>query len=149
MKHKIFKPFDKVLVRDLNNSKWHCAIYSHFDEPHHYTSYPYPKKDEYILPYEGNEHLISTTDEPEEEITLEQGEWILVSSFYDRLSEGIGVTRKYYKTGDNVIYTKDVDDEIYHFGFCIPFKYFSPNNMKEIKKRILCVKNGKIVRYKE
>ena len=58
-KHQ-FKPFDKVLVRDSDHSKWECDIFSHFGD----------KEGIFVcisdwwrqcIPYEGNEHLLGTT----------------------------------------------------------------------------------------
>ena len=59
-----FKPFDKVLVRENNGQVWHCDFYSYTDSVHgmHYCVGHCGKQ---ILPYEGNEHLVGTTDKPE------------------------------------------------------------------------------------
>lgn len=63
-KHQ-FKPFDKVLVRDRDDREWGCDIFSHLGD----------KKGVFIclfswwkqcIPYEGNEHLLGTTNKPEE-----------------------------------------------------------------------------------
>jgi hypothetical protein len=60
-----FKPFDKVLVRDRDDKTWRCDIFSHLDD----------KGRAFIclstwwrqcIPYEGNEHLFGTTNNPEE-----------------------------------------------------------------------------------
>ena len=65
-----FKPFDKVLVRskgDINN-KWFPAIYAYYDNVVSHITIDhrmYAKED--CIPYEGNEHLIGTTDEPKED----------------------------------------------------------------------------------
>lgn len=58
------KPFDKVLVRDHNAQEWVASLFSNYKEP---------KKYKYIcvngsgyaqcIPYEGNEHLLGTTDD--------------------------------------------------------------------------------------
>lgn len=61
-----FKPFDKVLVRDYNNEYWHANLFSHFDDE---SEYPYvmivtEEGWRYCLPYEGNEHLLGTTCNP-------------------------------------------------------------------------------------
>ena len=58
------KPFDKVLVRDHNAQEWVASLFSNYNEP---------KKYKYIcvngsgyaqcIPYEGNEHLLGTTDD--------------------------------------------------------------------------------------
>ena len=59
-----FKPFDKVLVRDNETEKWRCTFYSYF-EP--YSTYPHVTSDSayaMCIPFEGNEHLIGTTNNP-------------------------------------------------------------------------------------
>lgn len=57
-----FKPFDKVLVRDSKASKWRANLFSHknIDEPYYcvYASW------NYCIPYEGNEHLLGTKNNP-------------------------------------------------------------------------------------
>lgn len=61
-----FKPFDKVLVRNCIIDKWWCALFSHYSKNY---QYPYAICDGRIfvecIPYEGNEHLVGTTDKPE------------------------------------------------------------------------------------
>lgn len=64
-----FKPFDKVLVRDDKNRKWIASIFSNMwgDE---FPDYPYQCIGDtwrFCIPYEGNEHLLGTTDNPMEE----------------------------------------------------------------------------------
>ena len=63
-KHQ-FKPFDKVLVRDGDDIEWRCDFFSHLGD----------KEGVFIclttwwkqcIPYEGNEHLLGTTNKPEE-----------------------------------------------------------------------------------
>lgn len=60
-----FKPFEKVLVRDNESLKWQCAFYSYF-EP--FSTYPHVivGNSAYIMciPFEGNEHLVGTTNNP-------------------------------------------------------------------------------------
>lgn len=59
------KPFDKVLVRDDDDTTWRCDFFSHLGD----------KEGVFIclttwwkqcIPYEGNEHLLGTTNNPEE-----------------------------------------------------------------------------------
>lgn len=59
-----FKPFDKVLVRNPNNKddKWTCDIFSHMDGDCYVLLSGYANYK--VIPYEGNEHLVGTTDEP-------------------------------------------------------------------------------------
>lgn len=66
-----FKPFDKVLVRQNNLAQWRASFYSHL---HLYENYVYYVTtdgmcymENNIIPYEGNEHLVGTTDKPKEE----------------------------------------------------------------------------------
>ena len=57
-----FKPFDKVLVRNYDNTVWIPNYFSHYKDNngYHYACID----DSYIfcIPYEGNEHLLGTTD---------------------------------------------------------------------------------------
>ena len=60
---KNFQPFDKVLVRDTENEKWVASLFSNFEYgnfPHKFvcidTCYTQ------CIPFEGNEHLLGTTD---------------------------------------------------------------------------------------
>ena len=68
------KPFDKVLVRDCDNSIWGCTMFSHTVE----DEFPYACEDEFpyacfetrwkrCIPYnEDTKHLVGTTDEAPE-----------------------------------------------------------------------------------
>lgn len=60
-----FQPFDRVLVWD--DGGWRCAFYSHLDT----ESGLHVSADGFVfnrcIPYEGNEHLVGTTDEPKED----------------------------------------------------------------------------------
>lgn len=61
-----FKPFDKVLVRDTDDSKWNCDFFLKMIHDNH-------AKFKCIvcgawaqcIPYEGNEHLFGTANKPE------------------------------------------------------------------------------------
>lgn len=56
-----FKPFEKVLVRNCDIEKWKCNMFSHIDGYYVcFSSYWHQ-----CIPYEGNEHLIGTTNKPE------------------------------------------------------------------------------------
>lgn len=63
-KHE-FKPFDRVLVRDYDSEAWRANLFSHIDNT---LEHPYVTIDHeywrYCIPYEGNEHLLNTTDNP-------------------------------------------------------------------------------------
>lgn len=60
-----FKPFDKVLVRCNEDSVWRCELFSHYNTfnkqcPYVCLSSVY----KCCIPYEGNQHLLGTTDNP-------------------------------------------------------------------------------------
>ena len=57
------KPFDKVLVRDEDDDEWVCDIFSHIDEDDLY--YCVGTRWKQCIAYNGNEHLLGTTNKPE------------------------------------------------------------------------------------
>ena len=61
------KPFDKVLVRDTDNMAWFASLFSHIEgvQTYKYTvinGIGYAQ----CIPYEGNEHLLGTTNDCDE-----------------------------------------------------------------------------------
>lgn len=61
-----FKPFDKVLVRN-GEGFWQCALFSHMSDRDDFPYFANAFAFEQCIPYEGNEHLVGTTDKPKEE----------------------------------------------------------------------------------
>lgn len=61
-KHQ-FKPFDKVLVRDSDYCEWKCDLFNYINDEHQYICVG--SHWEQCIPYEGNEHLLGTTNKPE------------------------------------------------------------------------------------
>lgn len=61
-----FKPFDKVLVRDSRYEKWHLAEFAYKDDDEEGYIYEVVGSNcwKYCIPYEDNEHLLGTTDNP-------------------------------------------------------------------------------------
>ena len=55
-----FKPFDKVLVRDVLTDVWTAALFSHKEENHIFSTNYIAW--EQCIPFEGNEHLLGTSD---------------------------------------------------------------------------------------
>ena len=58
-----FKPFDKVLVRASDEQEWECSLFSHITEGGYYACVGSWWLQ--CIPYEGNEHLLGTIDNPE------------------------------------------------------------------------------------
>lgn len=61
-----FQPFQKVLVKDsdVDFSVWHCDLFSHVSKEGKYFTVS-GMWDE-CIPFEGNEHLVGTKDDPKE-----------------------------------------------------------------------------------
>lgn len=65
-----FKPFDKVLVRDEENEKWNISLFAReIVDDSDGLSYKYECSNgtlwDYCIPFEGNEHLLGTAENPE------------------------------------------------------------------------------------
>lgn len=65
--HKVFKPYQKVLIKDWFCSKplWVAALYSHYDtltNKHYLVGADWAEEDE-IIPYKGNEDKLGNTAE--------------------------------------------------------------------------------------
>ena len=149
---KKFKPFDRVIIR-LGNKIWKADLYSHYGEIPglHKVVSGYQVGNNDILPYEGNEELVGTTDEPETEVRLEEGEIIIAiykEDYECGFSDGV--------IGTAVKFKNKFIERNGKWGFSIPgggrnfairFSDFNPNDMEATKGKILCVKNGKVVKY--
>ena len=63
MEHQ-FKPFDKIIVRDSEEETWMCDFFSHYEKDVTYKYVGISDAHRDCLPYEGNEHLVGTYDNP-------------------------------------------------------------------------------------
>lgn len=65
---KTLRPFNKVLVRDLLDAKWHCDLFSHVSDDN--LDYPYATITAdyaFCIPYnDGTKHLAGNTEEAPE-----------------------------------------------------------------------------------
>lgn len=61
--HK-FKPFDRVLVRDGGRDPWRPHIFSGYRKDEQFPYYCLSSCYTQCIPYDGNEHLAGTTEEP-------------------------------------------------------------------------------------
>lgn len=57
-----FKPFDKVLVRNYDDMVWSANYFSHYKDNNGYHYVCIDNSYIFCIPYEGNEHLLGTTD---------------------------------------------------------------------------------------
>lgn len=59
-----FKPFDKVLGRNEKDDVWEAELFSHYREESQYPFRCIGFARKYCIPYEGNEHLLGTKNNP-------------------------------------------------------------------------------------
>ena len=144
MKTKTFKSYDKVLVRANPECKWECDFYSHYrqDSKYPHKTLGYGLKDNNILPYEGNEHLVGTIQEPDEVVELKEGEWIVIFDKAEMYYPPFFIGKFSGLHANMFIANESCEREL-----AIHFSDFNPNNMEETSRHILCVRNGRIVRY--
>lgn len=60
-----FKPFDKVLGRNEKDDVWEADLFSRYREESQYPFRCIGYSRKYCIPYEGNEHLLGTRNNPE------------------------------------------------------------------------------------
>lgn len=61
-----FKPFDKVLGRNEKDDVWEAELFSHYREGSQYPFRCIGFSRKYCIPYEGNEYLLGTRNNPEQ-----------------------------------------------------------------------------------
>lgn len=76
-----FKPFQQVLVRFNEECTWVCDIYSHYDNEDGFYSC-IGGLHRCCIPYEGNEHLLGTTDEPKPKPKPKMHRVVQVEEYY-------------------------------------------------------------------
>ena len=60
-----FKTFDKILGRNEKDDVWEADLFSHYREESQYPFRCIGFSRKYCIPYEGNEHLLGTRNNPE------------------------------------------------------------------------------------
>lgn len=152
LEKQTFKPFDRIIIKPkVDYGIWYCDLFSYYcqeDNNYFFTiggnKEGYGFEDVDILHYAGNEYLVGTSDMPEEEVELKEGELVFAFDTIDNFEEYMMVLRKFLG-----IYEDTIIGNSMHWKYCLPFSKFNHNDLEETKKHILCVKNGKLVKYKE
>ena len=155
--HKIFKPYEKVLIKatfenNYDYKGWTYDLYSHWDsETNSHICVGSGNIEDYnILSCENNEYLVGTTNDPEEKIKLEEGEYIMVAD-EPVISQYEWLLRRFVTIDESTesFTACAINDTFFRWKYIIRFSDFNPSNMEETRKHMLYVKNGRIVRYKE
>lgn len=94
------KPFDKVLVRDKNTKVWVTDIFEKYEDSISEFCYKcMTSLWKQCIPYEGNEHLLGTTESPQEETEKK-----------DEVSNNYGYPVEYFERND-VVLCRDAECE--------------------------------------
>lgn len=145
---KKFKCKDEVIYRrNYEEDEWTYGIFSHYHDNFRnaVVNGVYITLDSWdILPYEGNEHLVGTDQNTDEEVRLEEGEYLMGCCEIELEHPQYWNIGKYVKNLHKDCFLTDCGSYIY----AVKFSDFNPSNMEETKKHILCVRNGKIVKYR-
>lgn len=144
MEHK-FKCKDEVIVRLKEpGCCWFYGEVSHSDDECVVLSggfrHPYERYD--VLPCEGNEHLVGTTDKPAEHITIKPDELVYVFNSMENFEKMVLALARVEFVSIHGLFCKETDS----WKYCIPFSKFNPADLEATKKEILTVKNGKLVK---
>ena len=98
MSEYTFEPFQKVLVRV--GDTWYGDFFSHTDEEGYNLVGGGVPASENLLPYEGNEHLLGTTDSPKPKWKPKHGELVAVRDD----EEASWKARRFCRVSDGVFY---------------------------------------------
>lgn len=154
---KKFKCKDEVIFRydDGSGMKsyWTFGIFSHYqgDDLVAIGNMVYGLDCTEVLPYEGNEHLVGTYDEPSEEIKLKTGEILVLGEYESSVLRGYGMLQRFSRISsaegsDRLIIAHNDYGIETTWKFCIPLSKFNPDDMEATKKEILTVVAGKLVK---
>ena len=83
MKDGKFEPFEKVLMRDNDEAEWRAVFFSRYEKSSMKAHYITTGDMHYnqCVPYEGNESLVGTTDNPKEPERFKFGDKVQVSNY--------------------------------------------------------------------
>ena len=139
--YKQFRPFDKVLVRNIEGI-WLPDFYRCFDVYHHRTIRNSSVEDSQIIAYDGNESLVGTNVDIEYLIIPKEGDWLLMDSKPFTESYSYGTLRKLHKVDKGFI-----DGEGCKWDFAIRISDFNVADMEATRNKILYVRDGKIEKF--
>lgn len=146
-----FKFKDEVIVRNhQSNGDWFYAVISHCTDEHYvlcngticrHNTYDF-------LPLEGNEYLIGTKNDPENEALIEIGElcygFCMMQDLDNYEDIILGKFDGVDKQSEEIFVSNTPVD------YCIPYSKFYPYDMESTKKEILTVstRTHKLVKLK-
>ena len=141
-----FEPFERIIVKNKEKSSvWSCDMVSLATD---YALYTFCRGEidfRYydVLPFAENEHLVGTSETPEK-VELKYGDAIICFNDFEDIDVFNFVLSKYKGLMPNNILSANEEG----WAYCIPFSQFNPNDIKETRKHIHFVRNGKLVKVK-
>jgi len=114
MDHK-FEPYQKVLARD-SIGVWRAKFFSNYTEDNKYFCTD-DMEWEMCIPYEGNEHLLGTTDDLKEEQNFEFGQKVRCLDKWSNKRCGIFVEKRETEAYPFCVLTKDTHSFVW-FSNC-------------------------------
>lgn len=138
-----FKCKDEVIYRWDDTYVWQYGIFSNYSEDGFCLVGVYVPKNSQILPYEGNQHLVGTTDAPVQEEKLKEGEMVVVADILHTLEKGFGTVGVFRNVGSSFFCVDDAEFEEAQYCFCIRL---SDLTSPDRKNKIMEVANSKIVK---
>lgn len=138
-----FKCKDEIIFRYDDTYVWQYGIFSNYSEDGFCLVGAYISKNCQILPYEGNQHLVGTTDSPVQEEKLEVGEIVIVADTSNILEKGFGTVGVFRNVGSSFFCVDDSEFEESQYYYCIRLSDLTSPDRKD---KIMKVTNGKIVK---
>lgn len=134
MNNTELKPYDKVLVRDLNDEEWKIDFFSRNRDLDDYPYVCISNVWKQCIPYEGNESLLGTINTPKPKYEFKKGDIVLVWNSKDDTIKKIRVLcyfdidiKKFVVYEDQFKNVEDfIDNAVSSWDNCIPFK---PENL--------------------
>lgn len=147
-----FKCKDEVIYRTHKKTEWMYGIYSYQGTFNHFLVGDILVKFGIgdVLPYEGNEHLVGTTDEPEKPLLFE-GQIVLAFCDFDELLNHDLVMGKFKGVDEKIDMILIEGSKGTHFRYCVPFSKFDSFDYGATKAEVIMVSEDthKLVKFEQ
>lgn len=149
-----FAPFDRIIIGNTKMKSWEpwfCAQFSHIegDFLRVVGGNKFDLRSCQVLPFEGNEYLLGTTDTPvliPFEVETPIGTSLVVGNTIERLLDGQGIPRTLIGVSRDEFRTRLKKKES-KFKFAIRSELYKPEDLELVREHILVVHNGKVVAW--
>ena len=120
MEEQKFEPYQKVLARFRKGEPWTAVFYSHKGKRGHLCGCYYYDD---CIPYEGNEHLVGTTDDPKPKWEPKLGELVAAFDYRGGRVHALTFSRRVEVDGTTRYLTKEPWQSVETlWNFCEPLR---------------------------